>query len=250
MRPSATIPLLFIVMPALAQTTAPAFEVASVKAADATARWVSPSASDPQRFRALTIVPQLIEWAWSVRDFQILGAPKWLAQERFEIQATAAQPSGEDHLREMLRQLLATRFSLKLHRETREIPVFALVVGKSGPKLPIAKDATINGGLGEFGVGAKDLFALGGTMPMFARILTNNLDRPVVDKTDLTGHYDFKLTYDPPESSPRAPGEPPAWTPVGPAIFTAIQELGLKLEPQKASFEMLVIDSVDRPSGN
>jgi uncharacterized protein (TIGR03435 family) len=250
MRQSAAIFLLLIAIPASAQTPAPAFEIASVKAADATARWVYPSASDPQRFRAVTAVSQLIAWAWDIEDFQILGAPKWLSQERFEIQATAARPSGEDQMRLMLQQLLAARFSLKIHRETREIPVFALVVGKGGPKLPVAKDDTINSGLGDFGVGARNMFARGGTMPMFALILTNNVDRPVVDKTGLTGHYDFNLTYDPPEPAPRAPGEPPGWTPVGPAIFTAIQQLGLRLEPRKDSFEMLAIDSLEQPSGN
>lgn len=250
MHSSAVIFLLATAIPTFAQTTAPALEVASVKPADATARWVYPSASDPHRFRAVTAVSQLIAWAWNVKDFQVLGAPKWLDQERFEIQATAAQSLSEDQFRLMLQQLLASRFSLKIHRETRELPVFALVLGKGGPRLPVAKDATVNGGMGEFGVGPTKLFARGGTMPMFALILTNNVDRPVVDKTGLTGHYDFDLNYDPPEPAPRAAGEPPAWTPVGPAIFTAIQQLGLKLEPQKDTFDMLVIDSVDRPSGN
>jgi len=76
------------------------------------------------------------------------------------------------------------------------------------------------------------------------------LDRPVIDKPGLTGQYGFDLNYDPPEPGPRAAGEPPAWAPVGLAIFTAIQQLGLKLEQQKASFDMLVIDSADRPYGN
>jgi uncharacterized protein (TIGR03435 family) len=250
---------LFVRGPARGQApAAPEFEVASVRPIPAIQPGVNirpgfiavPRVDDPQRFRARFNVGGamgILEWAYGVRDFQVSGAPEWLKQELFEIDARAAHPSTETQIKQMVQALLADRFKLKLHRAAKEIPIYALTVGKDGPKLAEAKDATLNQGLGNMIVPPGKLTARGATMALFVQILTENLDRPVIDKTNLTGHYDFDLTYDGPSWEP---GEAGSWRPFGAAIFGPIQNLGLKLEPQKSPVEMLGIDSVEHPSAN
>ncbi len=232
--------------PALGQ----AFEAASVKAIDISKGSVNVDrVNGPERFQALVIVPQLIQWAYNVKDFQVSGAPQWCGREWFEVQATAGHPSSEAEIKQMVQALLADRFKLKLHRETKEIPIYALLVGKSGPKLTAAKDATQCNGNGCFGIGNGFTSASGATMAFTAEALTHLVDRTFIDKTGLTGHYDFRLTYDQSSTKPPIVGMPIAPT-EGPSIFAAVEDLGLKLEPQKSPVEMLIIDSVERPSEN
>ena len=83
-------------------------------------------------------------------------------------------------------------------------------------------------------------------MADFVNILTTNLDRPVLDRTKLEGHYNFTLTWDPPPAAENGP----SWSPIGPSLFTPVRELGLRLDPQKAPVEMLAIDSIEHPTGN
>jgi uncharacterized protein (TIGR03435 family) len=205
---------------------------------------VTPRMVDPQRFRAVTQLTGpmgIIEWAYGVRDYQVLGAPGWLQRESFEILATTEHPASEGQLKQMVRALLVDRFKLKLHRETREMPLYALVVGKNGPKLSAAKNAVL--GQGDIEIRPGRLAAFGATMDLLAHILTENLERPVIDKTDLDGHYDFSLTYEPVSTGA-------GFTPIGPSLFASIQDVGLRLEPLRDPVEMLVIDSVDHPSEN
>jgi len=152
-------------------------------------------------------------------------------------------------MKRMFQGLLADRFHLKVHRETREIPVYALMVDKKGPKLAVAKDATRCNCNGCFGVSLGSLTARGATMDFTAYVLSHLIDPPVLDKTGLNGHYDFKMTYDQSSLTPASPFMPTAPTD-GPSIFAAVEDLGLRLEPQKSPVEMLVIDSVERPSEN
>jgi uncharacterized protein (TIGR03435 family) len=180
-----------------------------------------------------------------VKNYQVLSPLTCLTQDRFEIQATTAEASTDDRFRLMVQTLLADRFHLRLHRETRELPVYVLVTGKNGPKLTVT-DLSNEGPQTPprgINIGPTGMSSRNGTMDSLADILTTNLDRPVLDKTNLTGHYDFTLTWDQPPalagSSIRAP--------IGPAIFAPIQSLGLRLEDQKAPVEMPVIDSVDHP---
>jgi uncharacterized protein (TIGR03435 family) len=105
---------------------------ASVKAVQDTKTWALRQVNQ-ERYRSVTNVTQLITWAWKMKNFQILGAPAWLSLERFEIQATTGNHSGTDQVRLMVQRLLADRFGLKVHREIRQTPVYALVVGKNGP---------------------------------------------------------------------------------------------------------------------
>jgi uncharacterized protein (TIGR03435 family) len=174
-----------------------------------------------------------IRWAYDVRDFQISGAPGWLNSDRYGILAKAAANTSTPQLRLMLQALLEERFKLQLHRETRELPVYSLVVGKGGAKLhkTTSESSAANDQRG--------LIAdRGATMVMLANQLSTVLERIVMDKTGLTERYDFELEW--------APGLE-ADSGSGPSVFTAIQEqLGLKLESTKGEVEVLVIDHVER----
>jgi uncharacterized protein (TIGR03435 family) len=170
----------------------------------------------------------------------------------------------------MLQALLADRFKLSIHRETKELPVYALVAAKNGPKLQEAKaDATYPNGIkGPDGVARGGMMRIGGGevtgqgLPIanLTRMLSQQLGRTVIDKTGLTGKYDFTLQWTPDESQgpmfKGADGAPPGGNPAppessGPSLFTAIQEqLGLKLESQKGPVEIIVIDHVEKPSQN
>jgi bla regulator protein BlaR1 len=200
----------------------------------------------------------LIMQAYQVRAFQVSGGPGWVAADRWDIQAKPegieGRPSGAQEA-VMVRALLEDRFQLKAHRETKEMPVYALVVAKDGPKLSAAVDTSVHGGRTPPGawtlknVGTADL----------VRYLSQQLSRTVIDKTGLSGHYDVKLEWTPErgEGGPEAIGLPPrpdVATPpstAGPSIFTAIQEqLGLKLESTKGPVEIVVIDHAEKPSAN
>lgn len=231
--------------PVFSQSTAPAFEVMSVKAVEDGKTWALRKV-DAQLYRSVSNVMQALTWAWKVRNYQVLGAPAWVGQERFEISATTGKPASDDEIRVMMQGLLADRFELKMHHETREMDVYALVEGKTGAKLvesPLGSPAEGRG----VNIVSGAMIGRDATMAELVDVLTTNLDRPVIDKTNLTAHYDFDLTWD-------QPGTPmtgaSGWTPIGPAIFTPIQSLGLRLEAQKASVEMLIIDSVSHPSVN
>jgi bla regulator protein blaR1 len=200
----------------------------------------------------------LIIQAYQVEAFQIFGGPGWAGTDRWDIQAKPEGIEGRLSRAEeavMVRALLKDRFQLKAHLESREMPVYALVVAKGGPKLSAAQPS-VQGGRTPPGawnlknVGAADL----------AKHLSEQLSRTVVDKTGINGHYDIKLEWTPErgEGGPEALGLPPApdaatatVPSTGPSIFTALQEqLGLRLESTKGPVEIVVIDHVDRPSAN
>jgi uncharacterized protein (TIGR03435 family) len=216
----------------------------------------------------------LIAFAYDVRDFQISGGPGWINSDRFDIVAhaersSASQSAPADPFRisdsqraqtlERLRSLLAERFQLTVHHDNKEQTVYALVVAKSGPKLPEAKAGNISG---RMRMGRGQLDGQGVEMKMLATVLSNQVGRPVIDRTALKGEFDVKLEWTPDPGQgggpfgplgPPPPGiePPPPPDPNGPSIFTALQEqLGLRLESQKGPAESLVIDRVQRPSEN
>jgi uncharacterized protein (TIGR03435 family) len=163
-------------------------------------------------------------------------------------------------MRERLRALLAERFQLTLHRETKEQSVYALVVAKGGPKLQQGQAKEATGPRGPMmRMGRGELSGQGVELEMLTRTLSSQLGRTVIDRTGLKGNFDFKLTWTPdPGQSAGPPGglpagadAPPPPDPNGPSVFTALQEqLGLRLESQKGPVEMLVIDRVEKPSEN
>ena len=230
------------------------FEVASIKPSKPGGRGTSLLTDPAGRFTTENAtVRAIMTFAFGVRDFQMSGGPSWLDSDRFDIVAKPAARSNPDQLRQMVQSLLADRFKLKFHRDTKEMPVLALVVGKNGPKLTPTKpeDDASRPNRG-FQGGRGGLTALGADMPALATRLSVIVGRPVIDQTNLTGRFDFKLQWTPASRAQmKSPDEPVADNEQqGPSIFTAVQQLGLKLENQKAKVEVIVIDAIEKPSAN
>jgi uncharacterized protein (TIGR03435 family) len=263
-------------------TTGPTFEVASVKPNKSGDGRVMIGMQPGGRYTATNVpLRALIRQAYQVQDFQIVGAPDWINNERFDIVAKAegdippSQPGTTGPMQLMMRNLLAERFKLVTHQESREMPIYALVLarndGKLGEKLQQSEvDCAAKMGRGRAGgppsgpVSAErpecglrigpGTMAMGGfPMTQFAQAISQFVQRIVVDKTGLTGAYDLDLTWTPDQrpQGPPPPGAPPLppVEPDGPSIFTAVQEqLGLKLDPQRGPVDVLVVDGVDRPT--
>jgi uncharacterized protein (TIGR03435 family) len=187
----------------------------------------------------------IIETAWNVRDFQILGGPGWLNSERYDISARSSDGGGQAETRLKLQVLLAQRFRLRIHHEMRDLPIYALTVGKSGSKL-VESDAPLPAG-SIAGIRASCGQIVGTTTSManLAVYLERQLRRPVVDRTGLTDRYSFQLEWTP-DSGPCS-----AVSSDGPSIFTALQEnLGLKLESTKGPVETIMVDHAEKADEN
>ncbi len=236
------------------------FEVASIKPAEPGARGMGVQRADGGRVNMKNVTLRLlITMAWDVRDHQLIGAPGWFDSEHFDIVAkpeTEIPRTGEGNktLMAMVRALVVDRFGLVFHREEKEMPIYALVPGKNGPKLAASEPGSQNSLMMSRGkLEGKNM-----KMGDLARILTNPLGRTVVDKTGLTGDYNFTVEWTPdgnenmtPKGMPAEAPKDVASMPEGPSIFTALQEqLGLKLESQKGPVEMFVVDRAERPSAN
>jgi uncharacterized protein (TIGR03435 family) len=274
-----TAPAVFCQAPAAARSE---FEVASVKPAAPTAPGglsVGVHIDGAMVRCSYLSLLNYLNMAYDVKDYQIIG-PEWLASERFDI--VAKRPDGvegEKALRGMMASLLQDRFKMTLHRETRDLPAYALVVGKGGLKIKEVPpdtdgvdnskvDVNVTGG-GQGGTtvnlgGGSSLSYQMTTMTAkkvtFASItdsLSKFLDRPVVDMTGLNGRYDFTLEYSAAElrNLVKASGADASMIPdFGDptiSIFTSVETLGLKLEGRKAPVEVIVIDSVQKtPTAN
>jgi uncharacterized protein (TIGR03435 family) len=195
----------------------------------------------------------LISFSYGIHIRQIAGGPPWFATDRYYIEGVP-DAVGEPNLkqfRSMMQKLLANRFNLKVHNEQRELSVYALTVGKSGPKMTRSLGNPDGPPDDEFSRSAW-MKETNTTMTEFTKALQYVLDRPVVDHTGLTGRWDFRVQWTPDESQfggmvPPSSGNPS----VAPGLFTAIQEqVGLKLELVKALAEVLVVDHVEKPSAN
>ena len=185
----------------------------------------------------------LIRLAFAVQDTQILGGPSWVETDRYDIDAKAdlAGKIKPDQIGALIESLLVERFNLKFHRETREMSFSALIVAKGGPKLkPKAEgESSVTNTSG--GSRESHLAATATSMDLLARYVGNRLNRIVIDKTGLSDSYDFTLDWSPDEAS-----DTPA-----PPLSTALREqLGLRLESQRSPIEVLVIDSIAKPSEN
>jgi uncharacterized protein (TIGR03435 family) len=233
-----------VTLPLSTTAQSSAFDVASVKShkpavAEGANRERIDSAPGSLTIRNASL-SDCIKWAYLIRDYQIFG-PSWLMTEKYDITAKAAGPAPLNQLRQMLQTLLTDRFQLRLHRETKDLPVYELVATKSGPKLHKAEPGGNTSMQGENGS-----FVFRGTsMPQFAEDLATlrQVDRPVLDRTGFPGVFDFNLKFG--ESNDEMKRALIAGD--GASIFTLIQEeLGLKLEARKGPVEMLVIDHVER----
>ncbi|MFN7992919.1 MAG: M56 and DUF3738 domain-containing protein [Bryobacteraceae bacterium] len=290
-------PILFGLLnapPTQAQSTAsptavPAFDVVSIKPSKGADNRVMIGIDPSGRFNAENItLKMLLEEAYGIKDSQLLGAPGWAASEHYNIEAkpeeslAAAQRKlgPEQHraqLQQMLQAMLTDRFQLKVHHESKQLPLYELVIANGGPKIqqspqtpdeqgppgpmrpdgPPPRHSIRMMGRGHLTINGVDL-------NMFSDVLSRQLGRVVVNQTGLKGNYDFELKWTPDINEGgmfaggKAPGDSrissdmaPPPDAAGPTIFTALQEqLGLKLESKKGPVDTVVIDSVERPSEN
>jgi len=241
------------------------FDVASIRQnlSDHTAR--SHIISNPADSHLTVInVPlkSLLQFAFALPDARILGGPPWLATSKWDIEARAdasvdaqlhALPSTQARLlkQQMLQALLADRFGLVTHTETRDLPVYTLVLAKGGPKFSPSQTGgtTIDAGRGKLHIQGSDH-----TLTLLADALGKILGRPVLDQTALEGRFDLTLQWTPEdEAAPQAPPAPNSTSPSNtfPTLPTALQEqLGLKLQSTKAQIEVLIIDKATLPTPN
>jgi bla regulator protein blaR1 len=192
--------------------------------------------------------------AYDVQESQIIGGPNWFATEKWEIDAP--RDDGITHsveeTRLMLQKMLENRFALRIHRETEQLPVYALTIAKGGPKFkPLEENGRTNGTVR---VASKSISLESVDLVRMAQVLATALGRPVIDRTGLTGRYNLNLQWD--DAPIPQGGVPGLDVPAPPgdeygSIFTAIQDqLGLRLESQRAPVDVIVIDRIERPSAN
>jgi uncharacterized protein (TIGR03435 family) len=249
------------------------FEVASIRPNKTSGAGHNSSHSGVDEFRATNITTmQLIRQAFGfplgpgTDDGRILGGPSWLDSEGYDIDAKAERSvvdalnklSPEERVvarQRMLQALLAERFGLIVHRESKELPIYSMTIAKNGPKLHEAKpdDAYDNGaklpnglpaGSGFHSSKRGEVTAQGVSIPELAGWLSRQVGRTILDNTGLTAKYDLTLNWTPDNAETSAESS-------GVSIFVALQQqLGLKLESGKGPVEVIVIDHVDRPSAN
>jgi uncharacterized protein (TIGR03435 family) len=201
------------------------------------------------RFRAsATTVKFLLEWAYGIQPSQHAGGPSWIETDRYDIAAKAEDNASEGEMKLMVQSLLAERFQLKIHRETRNLSVYVISAGKTPPKLSPAKDGETRSVRFAPRTGPDQKisayhinitrFSLSQLSDTFAR----QLGRPVVNQTGLDGEYDFSLELTPDESTPN-PRDP------GFLLSAMRDQLGLTLRSAKVPMEVLIIDSVEKVAG-
>jgi uncharacterized protein (TIGR03435 family) len=232
---------------AMAADAHPVFEVAAIKLSDPNESTNGFHAEGRHIFIMNQTLMKMVTFAYGVQQSQVTGAPEWAGTVRYDVDGVPDIEGAPNinQLREMIQKLLSDRFGLALHRETRELPVYAISVAKGGAKLTSAADP--DGNSGESGMQHGTELTMRFTNSSIADLALNLqlvVDRPIVDRTGLSGKYDFKLRYTVDETRSTDPNAPPG-------LFTAIQEqLGLKLDGVRAPTQVVVIDAVDRPSAN
>ena len=258
--------LLLSVLGVNAQDNLPAFEAASIKPNESGA--VSPGGSrQGDRLTSINVpLRQLIQMVYAVGADRVIGGPNWVGTDRFDVLAKADTPFVGNQWQLMLRTLLRDRFKLAVHSETRDTPTWALVLARQDGRLgPNLRRATTDcAALREHAKQSGDRFPCGNAANAFmtgqltvrgmevtalAGLVSGDAARPVADKTGLTGSFDWDLTWTPRQflNGPVNRERFPTIDPDGPTIFTALQEqLGLKLESDKGTIDVIVIDSVEQ----
>jgi uncharacterized protein (TIGR03435 family) len=239
------------------------FDAASIKPAKTGVRGYSIRPLPGRLSTSNTTLGMLVAEAYHVYEFQVSGGPKWINADRYDIEAKAegeSQPT-EAQLRGMLQELLAYRFRLVVHGETRELPVYALEVGKGGPKFQASPKLEASPAFqASKGTGEAPMFrvfqrrqitAARAPLAYLVEALSFLVGRPVVDKTGLEGKYDYKLEWTPDETQVRSDEAAPQVEGNVPSLASAIQEqMGLRLQSQKAPVEIVVIDRAEKASVN
>jgi uncharacterized protein (TIGR03435 family) len=179
---------------------------------------------------------QIVGLAYAIQRVRILGGPGWADADQFDIAAKAESAEAtRDEIRGMLQALLAERFKLVVHRETKEIPVYALVLAKGGSKLKVAATGGKSALTDTLGPnGERRTVVAASPLRVLVNMLANTLGNPVVDKTGLNDIYDYTIE----------------WPDAGSSLSASLDQLGLKLEAKKEPVEVLVIDRAERPSAN
>jgi uncharacterized protein (TIGR03435 family) len=200
-------------------------------------------------------VRELIESAFRVKSFQVAGGPAWLGAERYDIVAkTENSQVGDDDLWLLLQPLLMERFGLKFHRETKELPVYSLLVGTKGNRLSQPRAGEGSSMRVSSGSGGAKMIATKMPLAKLADMLGNRLGRAVIDRTGLNGDFDFKLEWSEERKDPDSSFDVGIEDLLGlsrPSISTAVQEqLGLRLESAKGPVDIIVIDGAERASPN
>jgi uncharacterized protein (TIGR03435 family) len=224
------------------------FDVASVK--------VTPPESAGPAQPSITLLPRggsfrktnttlkmLVQLAYGVQEYQVSGGPNWIDAIRYDIEAKAAVDANRDQVLNMIQGLLADRFQLRVKHETKEAPVYHLVAEKTAAaKLSPSQDSSS----ADVRIGR---YSGKRTMTQLAQYLGSIVERPVIDKSGLSGNYDIQLSFTP-ETFPIGP-RGPVVDPNGPSIFTALREqLGLKLESARGPVEYVIIEDAQKPAAN
>jgi uncharacterized protein (TIGR03435 family) len=243
-------------IPPMSANASPGIEVATIK----------PTKPDEQgfmlvfragRFQTTNIsLSKLLAFSYGVQQKQLIGLPPWADTDKYDIDAKPDTEGTPDkkQLQGMVQKLISDRFRLTFHHDTRDLPVYALSVAKTGAKLTKSEGQDGLPGFGLRGLGLLSVHSA--TMSDFAAMMQETvMDRPVIDQTELAGRYDFNLNWTPDDSqfggmAARMP-PPTDNTNPPPALYTAIQEqIGLKLDAIKAPTDVMVIDHVEKPSEN
>jgi uncharacterized protein (TIGR03435 family) len=278
MKPTVFCAFLAVCCATLAQPATPklAFEVASIKPSEPSPNGmlrIGMSADNAGIRYSNVSLKDCMRIAYSVKDFQIEG-PEWIDNQRFDIVAKLPGGGTQEQIPEMLQSLLADRFKLTFHRDTKEHAIYALIVGKNGPKLKPAEvstgDAGANperGGIPRGGMSVQvdgagaHLTAPSATLSRLAEMISRFSERPIVDMTGIDGQYDFELVFSPENlRGARGPGggamsaapgghAPPTAESSEPgpgSIYDSVQRFGLKLDPRKAPMEVLLVDHIEK----
>jgi uncharacterized protein (TIGR03435 family) len=194
----------------------------------------------------------LVMFAYDVQDSQIVGGPPWFATDKWAIQAKSDKDQySVEETRTMLQHLLADRFSLRVHRSTQEVPVYVLSVAKGGPKFKASEGERTN-----VQIGPNSISLQAATIDRLTTVLATSLGRPVIDRTGLTANYDLSVQWD---DAPVRDGGLPGVGATAPipsgnergSIFTALpDQIGLRLDSQRAPVQVLVVDGIERPTAN
>jgi uncharacterized protein (TIGR03435 family) len=223
----------------------PAFEVASIRASQ-----IGKAGGEGSRRENIQAAPgslnmrnvslkSCIRWAYHVMDYQVSG-PGWLGFERFDIVAKAEGPASEEQLRAMMQALLAERFKLAVHRETKELTAYTLLVGKNGPKF---HESTSEGETSiEPEKKTMTVTVQRAPVTQLVEMLANILHAPVLDHTELKGRYDITINIAKylPEAGDASPD------PIALIVTGLQQELGLKLESKKTPVDLVVVDHAEK----
>ena len=244
---------------AFAQVPRPAFDVASIKPHTEQTNGVTFAAREGGRLNVVNNpISNVIDNAYGISHYQLIGAPDWINSDRYDIEARGPATAGHKEMMLMLQTLLADRFAMRAHFETREMPAYVLTVAKGGPKLHflgpedcVPFDSTkpnpreVPNVCGNNIVSRNLWNATHNSMPGVTRVLSAVMRRPVIDQTGIKGTFDVRLQWSDDLTLQENPADAP------PSIYVALREtLGLELKSARGPVEVLVIDHIEKPTEN